>query len=260
MSMESQDLAYKMVTEAATGANSSRGLNAYSANDMAMVFGGAATALAKNPLCPVTMTTKTAGSYAAAMGVKDNACDVKNKGRAAAFFDIRNHLSQACGIEVLMDGVHLFLMVSSDDVAVQLYGWEKGQRALTTKEANQWNRSIGVGLSMSYEQKQRRVVKFFNSTVYPSLSCPTGLLCSIMKLADWNFPDVPRVFDMSNGFFVICYHPTDTDKSTLAFLQYSLSIMPSAEKLRSVSIFFYLAKLYIRTLFSNFSNAHFAQA
>lgn len=85
---------------------------------------------------------------------------------------------------------------------------------------------------MKYEAKQKRVVKFFNSTVYPSVHCPTGLLCSILKLADWNFPVEPRIFSMGNGFYVMLHHPTETDKKRLAFLQYSLCIMPEAEKLR----------------------------
>ena len=174
----------------------------------------------------------TVAAYAAQLGLEENACDVKNSGRTKAFFDLRNHISQHAGIVALFDICHLFNMFSSDDVSSVLFNWEKGKKAWTTKEANDWNKEHGIGLSRNYQKKQRRVIHISNTTAYPVSHNPSGLVTSVLKLADWNFPAEPELYDLGQGRHVILYHPQDTCKVKLAFLQYTQCILPEITKHR----------------------------
>lgn len=187
---------------------------------------------AKNSHAAVDISDSTVLAYARQLQLKQNVCDVKNTGRTKAFFDLRNHLSQHAGIEVLFDLCHLFNIYSSDDLSCVLYNWERGKKVWTTKEANEWNEAHGIGLSRNYQKKQRRVIHINNTTAYPVSHNPSGLIVSVLKLADWNFDADPEVYDMGHGRYVMLYHPQATCKVTLAFLQYSLCILPEIEKHR----------------------------
>ena len=187
---------------------------------------------AKNSHANVEISDATVAAYATHLGLKENACDVKNSGRTKAFFELRNHISQHAGIEVLFELCHLFNFYSSDDLSSVLYNWKKGQRAWTTKEANDWNKEHGIGLSRNYQKKQRRVIHINNTTAYPVSHNPTGLVASVLKLADFNFPADPEVYDMGHNRYVILYHPQETCKVKLAFLQYTQCIIPAIMKHR----------------------------
>lgn len=187
---------------------------------------------AKNNHAAIAISDSTVNSYAAQLRLKQNVCDVKNTGRTKAFFDLRNHISQHAGIETILGISHLFNVYSSDDLSSCLYNWEKGKKAWTTKEANDWNKSHGIGLYRQYLKKQRRMIQISNTTAYPVSHNPTGLVASVLKLTDWNFEAEPEIFDLGHGRYVILYHPQDTCKVKLAFLQYTLCIIPEIEKHR----------------------------
>ena len=186
----------------------------------------------KNSHASIDISDSTVLAYATQLRLKQNVCDVKNTGRTKAFFDLRNHISQHAGIETILDICHLFCVFSSDDLSSCLYNWEKGKKAWTTKEANDWNKSHGIGLSRQYTKKQRRMIQISNTTAYPVSHNPTGLVASVLKLADWNFDAEPEIFNLVHGRYVILYHPQDTCKVKLAFLQYTLCIIPEIEKHR----------------------------
>lgn len=190
---------------------------------------------AKNPHAPVAITDlsdRTALSYAQGLNLRNNACDTKNTGRANAFNDLRNHICQAAGNEVLFQLAHLYLIGASDDVGILLNGWDdNNKRAWSTLEANRWLQEQGLSLSTTGEKRQRRVVKMNNTTFYPSPPNPTGLNCSVLKLADRNFPDPPEIYKLDDGMYVILHHP-ETCKVNLAFVQYTQCIVPEAMALR----------------------------
>ena len=188
---------------------------------------------AKNPRAAVVISDRTAQNYAGALNLRNNACDTKNTGRANAFNDLRNHICQAAGNAVLFEIAHLFLIGASDDVGVLLNGWDQNdQRAWSTLEANKWLKEKGLSLSTQGEKRQRRVVKFNNTTYYPSPPNPTGLNCSVLKLGDCNFPEEPEIYKLDYGRYVILHHPEKTCKIGLAFLQYTQCIIPEAMLLR----------------------------
>jgi hypothetical protein len=129
--------------------------------------------------------------------------DIKSFARQRAYQDIRNPMTLCAAREYLSQQVldeHIF---STDDVSVVLNKWDK-PAVITTKAAQEILQKQHIGVSITEEEKKRRVVTF-NATVAGDGTTP----CVVIKICDKKFTDLkekPVIHNMGDGLFVALYH------------------------------------------------------
>lgn len=159
------------------------------------------------------------------MKLRKVVAEVKSQARSEAYRNIRNSLSLCASIFSVNQVVDSKLLMSVDDVSIQLNSWDKPE-VLTTPEAITELKEQNMSVSVTDQQRKRRVVTFNITIAYNSL------ICKIVKLKDISFRThqsalVPRVFKMSADLFVVLAHP-DLDDRVYYHHIYQLCIVPTA--------------------------------
>lgn len=192
-------------------------------------------AIAKNPFCATAhqlskQTLEKAISSVPSLVVRY--ADIKTSARVAAYQNVRNHLSLCACVRYLLSIMDSELFFSSDDVSLLINDKEK-PKVLTTIDAIAHLQRHNIGVSTLEDVQKRRVVTF-NITISPVGT----VVCAVMKFCDRTFIDlknVPKVFAISQRFFVMLYHPS-LSETVVAEYQYRLCIIPCAAEIRAAVI------------------------
>jgi hypothetical protein len=148
--------------------------------------------------------------------------------RLEAFSNIRNNISLTAMIDSVYKIVDPSLYFSSDDVSI-LAGQTEKVKVLVTKEAKETLKKHNTGISISEEEKKRRVVTFNNT-----IAADGELICSVIIFRDRLFTDYPQpvIFPMEPKIFVLLVDYNCDDKIVYEKM-YKKCIIPSVMNRRN---------------------------